>query len=218
LIAFLKLKGAAMTTQLPSSITIKCGGCGKQGNQQVLNRYVHSDVFEYAYGYVETEVLFYLSRCSRCDAINFSVHIDEAEIQVLWPTPPKEVDGLPETVAQAYKAAQAVRKIDANAFAVLLGRVLEVVCLDRNATGNSLYDQLQDLADNGEIPARLVEMAHQLRALRNIGAHATLGELTPAEVPIIDDLCRAILEYVYTAPSRIQQVEERIQRLRNRER
>jgi len=59
-------------------------------------------------------------------------------------------------------------------------------------------------------------MAHQLRFLRNIGAHATLGELTRGEAPILDDLCNAILEYVYTAPHRVEKVAKRIDELKKR--
>jgi hypothetical protein len=104
---------------------------------------------------------------------------------------------------------------DSNAFAVLLRRVLEEVCLDRNAEGKSLFDRLKFLGEKGEVPLRLADMAHQLRQLTNIGAHADLGDLTPAEVPVLDALCRAVLEYIYTAPKLIEQVEKRIEDLKN---
>jgi hypothetical protein len=81
-------------------------------------------------------------------------------------------------------------------------------------SGESLYNRLTSLAEKCEIPTRLTEMAQQLRQLRNIGAHADLGKLTPAEVPVLDDLCRAILEYVYTAPKLIEQVELRLKELK----
>lgn len=58
------------------------------------------------------------------------------------------------------------------------------------------------------------DMAHQLREVGNIAAHADEIELTPAEVPILDDLCRAILEYVYTTPALIKQVQARIDSLK----
>jgi hypothetical protein len=122
--------------------------------------------------------------------------------------------GLSPKIEQAYQSALKVKNVDSNAFAVLLGRVLDQVCIERGAKGDSLYDRLKDLASKGEIPTRLAEMAHQLRHLRNIGAHADLGDLTSAEVPILDDLCRAILEYVYTAPKLIEQVELKMAELR----
>ncbi|MCI0563315.1 MAG: DUF4145 domain-containing protein, partial [Nitrososphaera sp.] len=117
-------------------------------------------------------------------------------------------------IDRAYDAALKVRNIDSNAFAVLLGRVLDLVCLDKQATGNSLFERLNFLAARGDIPQQLADIAHQLRQLRNIGAHADLGELTSAEVPVLDGLCRAILEYVYKAPQLLQVAEQRLQQLK----
>lgn len=195
------------------AVSLKCGKCEKKSNQQVVAEYTHTVPYEDEEFYSEEDYQLRLSLCSACESLNLSVEADHGEATLLWPSE-KELEGLPKDIAKAYKASRAVKAIDPNAFAVLLGRVLELVCLDRNAIGDSLYDKLQDLANKGEIPNRLAEMAHQLRILRNIGAHAVLGELTPAEVPIVDDLCRAILEYVYTAPHKIAKVAKRIQSLK----
>ena len=102
----------------------------------------------------------------------------------LYPQPETIGKYLPKAIHSAYEAAGKVRRIDANAYAVLLGRVVEIICQDRKAQGESLHDKLQDLASRGEIPAELVEMAHGLRQLRNVGAHADLGELNESEITI----------------------------------
>jgi hypothetical protein len=132
----------------------------------------------------------------------------------LYPSPNQTPKALPKRVAKAYEAASRVRNIDPNAFAVLLGRVLDHVCEDRGATGKTLYNCLNDLATKGEIPQKLADMAHRLRDLRNVGAHANLGELTQTEIPILDDLCRAVLEYVYSAPELVARVNKRLDELR----
>jgi hypothetical protein len=92
--------------------------------------------------------------------------------------------------------------------------MLELVCLDRKADGNFLGNKLANLAAMGEIPDKLVNVANGLKDLRNVGAHAALGELTEAELPILDQLTRAILEYVYSAPFLAQKAEERLRKLR----
>ena len=97
---------------------------------------------------------------------------------------------------------------------MLLGRLLELVCQDRNASGKYLGTRLKDLASKGEIPDKLVGVADGLKNLRNVGAHPTLGELTVSELPIMDSLCRAILEYVYSAPFIAQQAETRFNQLK----
>jgi hypothetical protein len=57
-------------------------------------------------------------------------------------------------------------------------------------------------------------MAHGLRQLRNVGAHADLGELNESEIPVLDALSRAILEYVYRAPRLLEEVNERLKKLK----
>jgi hypothetical protein len=69
------------------------------------------------------------------------------------------------------------------------------------------------LSERGEIPSKLVDVADKLRALRNVGAHAGLGELTPDDIPIVEDLCRAILDYIFTAPFLAQRAEESLSKL-----
>lgn len=131
----------------------------------------------------------------------------------LYPHAEKQLTALPRNVMTAYQAAGKVRSIDPNAYAVLIGRVLEIVCKDRNAEGAALYEKLEDLVNKGEIPRRLVDMAHSLRQLRNVGAHASLGELTKEEIPFLDDLCRAVLEYVYSAPELVERARRRFEEI-----
>lgn len=217
-----------MTTEKTdfNPIEICCGRCEKTKEQTVVAAYrdevLEVDDVNEIDGPMSPSCwtvvyILRLSRCPACDYFNYSVEdTDGGEIDVLYPKPPEILQGLPAKIEKAYKAARAVSIIDANAFGVLLGRVLELVCIDRKAKGKTLHEQLQDLVSKGEIPGPLADMANQLKTLRNIGAHAVLGELSFQEVRICDDLCRAILEYVYVAPHRVTQVEERIKKLKER--
>jgi hypothetical protein len=159
-----------------------------------------------------------LLTCPACNGLNITLReVDSDDEIVIYPAKierKRELLGLPSNISQAYQVAQKVRNIDTNLFGVQLGRVLDLICIDKNAKGKNLIDRISDLASQNEIPPRLAEMAHKLRQLRNIGAHADAGELTPAEIPILDALCEAILEYLYHAPKFIEQVEERIKNLK----
>ena len=135
---------------------------------------------------------------------------------ILYPSALTRPRGVPNSVAKAYEAALTVRGVETNAYAVLLGRVLELVCEDRKAKGRTLNDKLADLAAREEIPGTLVHVAQNLKDLRNVGAHAGLGELSEKEVPILDALCRAILEYVYSAPHLALQAETRLLELKSK--
>jgi hypothetical protein len=171
---------------------------------------------------------YQVTKCPACSQVSFrkarwhsgSMDPSEIEYDVLFPASDATLTprGLPETVLRAYESALKVRAIDANAYGVLLGRVVEFVCKDRQANGETLEKRLADLAEKNEIPERLVEVAKGLRQLRNVGAHADLGELTDAEVPVLDNLTRAILEYVYTAPVLVADAERCLKRLKDRKR
>ncbi len=162
--------------------------------------------------------------CPACNEVNVGLmrwydHIeisDEFKMKIVYPARNRLLNGLPPNIDKAYETALKVSSIDSNAFAVLLGRVLDMVCLDKQATGNTLAARLNCLAQQGDIPPQLADIAHQLRQLRNIGAHADLGELTPSEIPVLAGLCRAILEYVYTAPQLLEEAEQRLQKLRQK--
>jgi len=140
----------------------------------------------------------------------------EVVFSTLYPTSPKFPLGLPDAIQKAYEAALNVRPIDANAYGVLIRRLLEMVCEDRAAKGHSLNEKLGDLASRQEIPTKLVAVATKLRHFGNVAAHAGLGELTTEEIPILDDLTCAILEYVYSAPHLVDQADKRLQALKSK--
>ncbi|MBL7812103.1 MAG: DUF4145 domain-containing protein [Bacteroidetes bacterium] len=151
---------------------------------------------------------FSVLKCPACEKINIvSYHWhdgmetdDEISYDFLYPQNPKYPIGLPEDILTAFKAAEKVKSIDVNAYAILMRRLLELVCLDRKATSGTLASMLKELSDKNEIPEKLVKVAVGLKDFGNIGAHAGSGNLTEKEIPIVNALCSAILEYVYSAP------------------
>ena len=187
----------------------------------------HASLVNLNEGYCAEEVMegeiYQLLICPVCRGVSLGKYFyadyldeDQSENEVttlLYPPSEKTPIALPSKVMSSYQAAVKVRGIDPNAYAVLLGRVLEMICEDRKADGDSLYKRLDDLGNRGEIPRPLVEMAHSLRQLRNVGAHASLGELTAKEIPFLDDLCRAILEYIYTAPDLVEKAKRRLEEI-----
>ena len=202
---------------------LQCRHCSNQTRQRVVANYSQVESYEDPRSGVfwDAGPIWKLIMCPACSSVSLlriyfhdGFEPDEWKMSVMFPTMDEAPAGLPTEVGKAYQAAQHVRNVDSNAFAVLLGRVLDIVCIYKGAKGDSLYRRLNSLAESGEIPDKLAEMADQLRQLRNIGAHADLGELTPAEVPVLDALCNVVLEYVYTAPQLIEQVKQKIQLLK----
>ncbi|SRR6266849_2422103 len=117
---------------------------------------------------------------------------------------------IPNEVKRAYDAALKVQQIEPNAFAVLIGRNLEVICSCEHANGKTLAEKIKDLSNKGRIPQSLNEMAGQLRQLRNLAAHAAEDEVTDKDTPVIREFVDAILEYLYIAPSKIANLQARL--------
>jgi hypothetical protein len=168
---------------------------------------------------------YQILKCHSCPEVTVRCHdwhdfMDtdgEPEYRVLYPAESRMPLGMPEKIEKAYRAAIKVKSVDANAFGVLIGRVMDMVCQDRGAVGRFLGQKLDDLAAKGEVPQKLVDVAKKLTKLRNVGAHAELGELTPREVPVVEDLCRALLDYIYTAPHLANRANETLTGLLTKE-
>lgn len=189
---------------------ISCRHCGNISKMEIIGN-VNDDHTEYdaddvpigAWG-VHYNVLKYPG-CEKINIVSYNWHDgiesdDEISYEFLYPQNSNYPIGLPEKILTAYKASEKVKSIDVNAYAILMRRLLELVCLDRKASSGTLAAMLKELADKNEIPQKLVKVASGLKDFGNIGAHAGNGELTEKEIPIVNALCSAILEYVYSAP------------------
>jgi hypothetical protein len=135
---------------------------------------------------------------------------DGINYKVIYPLSFNKEYTLPGKIKTAYTAAQKVKHIDSNAFAVLLGRLLDLICEDKNAQGNTLYERIRYLSINNIIPDQVTELALGLKNFRNIGAHANLGNLSENEIPIIEDITEIILDYIYKTPMLIEKVKMQI--------
>ena len=206
---------------------IKCPHCGNIAPMEIAAKYstvrtYSESVHEDSYDWEEGEI-YRLLCCQGCGKVvlqrdYFDTRYEGSEgygaeaFTTLYPQPDTMPKVLPHAVKSEYDAAIAVKPISANAYAVLLGRVFDIVCEDRKASGKTLSERLADLAAKGEIPKPLAEMAHGLRQLRNVGAHADLGTLTQDEIQLLDAILRAILEYLYRAPRLVEEVRQMLAR------
>jgi hypothetical protein len=212
------MQGSIMTEEERRYLKMQCSHCGNVAPMRVCGVYseVVTDTEPDGYG-EEAGDVYEILKCPGCNGIMFGKYFwhdafdpveNDISFDLLYPSDRKTPVGLSAAIVKEYEAALKVRKVSSNAFGVLVRRVLELVCIDRGAQGHDLFEKLQYLSSNGEMPSKLVDVAAHIRVLGNIGAHAALGELTDAEVSILDDLCRAILEYVYSAPHLAQKAQD----------
>lgn len=210
---------------------LRCNHCGNFAPMEIVADYYRSTKPVYEPEYcdpweppsLDEGWMYKILLCHACQKVTLQEHFEhdlmepeDIRINILYPPEGVKIYSLPLSVRKAYEAAIKARAIDANAYALLLGRMLEAVCEDREASGKDLYRKLETLAEKGEIPDNLVNVAHGLRSMRNIGAHEPFEGLSSDEIPLLDNLSRAVLEYIYIAPSLADEAEELLLRLKNK--
>lgn len=204
---------------------VECRHCGNKGTMRILAKARETEDLEDNSNPMfpiewEAGHIYYTLRCYSCPGITlyqFSIHtatdpeyIDRSYDQILYPAEGESPQGLPAAIQREWDAALRVRRINQNAFAVILGRVLDAICIDQNAQGKDLHNRIEDLATSGKLPDPLKDVAHGLRKLRNFGAHGNLGDLDPKDAPLLESLCRALLMYLYTVPALTLDAQKRL--------
>lgn len=203
---------------------ISCGHCSNISKMEIIGNVEDDDEYyeENQGPVIDSGTIYSVLECPACkkkNIVRYDWHDlmepdEEIEYEILFPKDDKIPSGLPIKILNALKAAEKVKTIDVNAYAILLRRLLELVCLDRDASGDTLAQMLNDLAKKGEIPVKLVKVAKGLKDLGNVGAHASIGELSENETPIIKALTSAILEYIYSAPKLAEIAEEKLKSIK----
>ena len=206
-----------------TSKIITCGHCSNLSNMKSLGHVFIDDTPQgNEYGPQPNQGTYYdVFECPACHRENivkyfwhdFMESEEDLVYDMLYPMDNDIPIGLPKEIKKSLVAAQRIKLLDANSYALVIRRVLELVCIDRNAEGRDLAKKLKYLSDRGEIPEKLIRIAKGLRLLGNIGAHERDGSLSEKEVPILRDMIKSILEYVYTAPYLAELAETKLEEL-----
>jgi hypothetical protein len=116
----------------------KCEHCGNVSPMQIL--FTHS-IYKHQYETIEDDTycrtdedIYSGFLCPACKQVVLQVlhtcdEVDQDDwfTRTLYPQPETIGKYLPKAIHSAYEAAGKVRRIDANAYAVLLGRVVEII-------------------------------------------------------------------------------------------
>jgi hypothetical protein len=206
---------------------ISCRHCGNVARMEIVGNVVDSHkLLDPDYGFAGYYGITYsvlqcpAPSCNKITVTQFDwnegMEDEDVEYEFLYPQKNSYPIGLPESILKAFIAAEKIKSIEVNAYATLIRRLLEMVCIDRKAKGGTLAMMLKDLSSKNEIPEKLVKVATGLKDFGNIGAHAGIGELTESDIPILSTLCNAILEYVYSAPYLANLAEKKLLAIKNR--
>jgi hypothetical protein len=209
-----------------SKAILSCGHCGNISHMSIVGSIsdTQSESDEEGGYYREWGTTYEVLDCPACHKKNIFTYPwsdfwdDEDEVvpEILYPVDQGAPIGLPNSISKTFMAAEKIKRIDVNAYAILMRRLLEQVCIDRNAKRGTLAEMLSDLAGKKEIPDKLVNVAKGLRNFGNIGAHAGDAELSEKEIPIVHALTKAILEYIYSAPHLATIAEQKLAAIKSK--
>jgi hypothetical protein len=179
-------------------IATRCPHCGHNGT---FENVINLDLFE-----TLSRKILGLRRCpnSRCYGHFFFVmDFDSGELLTTYPSDliPFDKESIPAKVLNSFE--EAVKCHSTQCFiaaAIMIRKTLEEICLDRGATGKTLYNRLEGLKGKVVIPQELFDGMQELRLLGNDAAHVeseTFNDIGKEEIEISIDFTKEILKSVY---------------------
>ena len=93
---------------------------------------------------------------------------------------------------------------------------LQSVCDAQGVDGQTLRDRIRKLADRGEIPDALANVADCLMSKVEESALNAVQQMHAMYVFLFDQLVRAMIEHVYVAPAKLQDLAEIVALLRTK--
>ena len=192
-----------------------CPHCGNETTHLLL--YIHNceEIYTIDDKEVSSPMHYYFTVCETCkhpllygDLITCT---DEEHFQtsyLYWPKEKLLSKNVPQRIKEYYEEAIKIKKRSSSSFAGQIRKCLEALCDARKIKKGKLFNRLEVLANNGEIPKHFTEMADILRFFGNIGTHSSEINMRSLPVDTIDDFFTAIIEYVYGFPSRIKEIKQ----------
>jgi len=201
-----------------------CPHCGNKSPQKLIHIQSTNDttwIIENGEE-IDLTVVYFVASCETCNHILVYRAVEGlpddkyfTSGNLVFPESGELHSSVPKTVSNIYSEALRIKSLAPNAFAVQIRRALEALCEDRGAKNDTLQKMLNELASKGEIPSTLIEATDLLRLLGNIGAHASVDSVKPWQVRTLDEFFRAIVEYVYIAPSKIKEFREGLKKFKS---
>jgi hypothetical protein len=149
-----------------------------------------------------------------CRALIYVIYNGESG-EILASFPPERIDfdasELPSKVQATFEEAiECHAHACFRAAAVMVRRTLEVVCEDQGATGENLYQRIEDLGKRLVLPKGFLGGIHNLRILGNDAAHVEARDyedIGKHEVEIALEITKVIIHATYQMNSIVNSLE-----------
>lgn len=132
-------------------------------------------------------------------------HIDQAHPNAETEIP----DFLPENILRHYR--ENILGVSTPTMTVVgCRRTLEAVCREKTGQKDNLVTLIEKMADEGVIPESIKTWAHTIRIFGNRAAHDTDDFFSYGEAKEIRAFTRMLLEFIYSYPARIRQLQNKL--------
>ena len=111
---------------------------------------------------------------------------------------------LPDTVLNNFSSSIELKNVDKESCLMKLRKTLEMICEDKKASGNNLYDKIENLSSIGVLPSTLNSASTLARKLGNIGVHDADINISKEELENVIELVEYIIRYIYVLPKEIE--------------
>jgi hypothetical protein len=136
----------------------------------------------------------------------------DAEIELLYPECNINYLGVPKEVKSAFEAALKIKNIDTSVCLLSLRRVLEAICKEQGAKGNSLEIMIKDILEKGKLPNLMDDACWIIRQLGNDAAHAGDIKVHRSDVEQTIGFLKTIMQYLYTLPEQMKELKKKIEK------
>ncbi len=213
-----------MPTRRFTDQVLSCGHCGNRGRMDIKGEHKVTEGEECETGDGGTQFnymgdsLYQMVACQACNGAMliraYGYDDTVGKFTITYPAVVQYPSTVPATIVEALNDAQNVRHVSANAYGAMAGRAIERICLENGCSKGTMNESIDALATANIIPKQLASLAHKLRIIRNFGAHGGITNLTANEVPVVEAILKAIVEYIYFAPELLAKAAELVKRLK----
>lgn len=130
----------------------------------------------------------------------------EYDLFVLYPNVSCEYKDVPDEIKSSFEAAKKVEKIDSSICALSLRRVLELICIDKQALGDNLEKKIKDLVNKNILPSTFDAACKHIRIIGNEGAHENQLSIPSRELKTLIEYLESIINYLYVLPEKIKRL------------
>jgi hypothetical protein len=143
--------------------------------------------------------------CNHCRGVIAVTIGDENELWDIYPATRSVPNHLPTELDQEFR--EAVSNLNRGAWksALAMARAtLQLAVRERQAQGDSLAEEIADLADKHVITPDMADWAKEVRLGGNLALHPKPGQpVSEEEATEIIDFADALLTYLYTIPAQV---------------